>query len=217
LNALFIEIRRADPVLSVVAVPRKGLRSPRYRIEITVLPGSILGALFAIAGFSHAIGGLRCKDKVFRPIQVRSKRKTFHDPTLGRKQRSQFLHEVINTSSLVDPWRFTIYPRRRHYPAVVVYAPYLLLFSLKGQKLSLSSQYNLRDIEGKKPTNSFGSESSCCHSTVAVALESELFVSVVESRKPQETRVNIITPRVSFLLRHSLGGHLPQATSPAFD
>ena len=183
-------------IIAIVAL-RKGL----VDIVEASITGSILGALLLLLGLAMLSGGLRYKEQVFRPIRARVNGISMTLAVTAIAVPSM----VINTSNLVDPLAIHNLSLVVATILIIVYA-LTLLFSLKTHSY-LYQVSQLEDIEEETP-NIWLWLSALSVSTVAVALESELFVSVVESETTRLGLTSLFTGVILLPLISDIAGYV---------
>jgi Ca2+:H+ antiporter len=193
-NALFGNA--TELIIAVVAL-RKGL----VDIVEASITGSILGALLLLLGLAMLSGGLRYKEQVFRPIRARVNGISMTLAVTAIAVPSM----VINTSNLVDPLAIHNLSLVVATILIIVYA-LTLLFSLKTHSY-LYQVSHLEDIEEETP-NLWLWLLALFASTVAVALESELFVSVVESETTRLGLTSLFTGVILLPLISDIAGYV---------
>ncbi len=193
-NALFGNA--TELIIAVVAL-RKGL----VDIVEASITGSILGALLLLLGLAMLSGGLRYKEQVFRPIRARVNGISMTLAVTAIAVPSM----VINTSNLVDPLAIHNLSLVVATILIIVYA-LTLLFSLKTHSY-LYQVSHLEDIEEETP-NLWLWLLALSASTVAVALESELFVSVVESETTRLGLTSLFTGVILLPLISDIAGYV---------
>ncbi len=193
-NALFGNA--TELIIAVVAL-RKGL----VDIVEASITGSILGALLLLLGLAMLSGGLRYKEQVFRPIRARVNGISMTLAVTAIAVPSM----VINTSNLVDPLAIHNLSLVVATILIIVYA-LTLLFSLKTHSY-LYQVSQLEDIEEETP-NLWLWLLALSASTVAVALESELFVSVVESETTRLGLTSLFTGVILLPLISDIAGYV---------
>lgn len=193
-NALFGNA--TELIIAIVAL-RKGL----VDIVEASITGSILGALLLLLGLAMLSGGLRYKEQVFRPIRARVNGISMTLAVTAIAVPSM----VINTSNLVDPLAIHNLSLVVATILIVVYA-LTLLFSLKTHSY-LYQVSQLEDIEEETP-NIWLWLSALLVSTIAVALESELFVSVVESETTRLGLTSLFTGVILLPLISDIAGYV---------
>ena len=193
-NALFGNA--TELIIAIVAL-RKGL----VDIVEASITGSILGALLLLLGLAMLSGGLRYKEQVFRPIRARVNGISMTLAVTAIAVPSM----VINTSNLVDPLAIHNLSLVVATILIIVYA-LTLLFSLKTHSY-LYQVSQLEDIEEETP-NLWLWLLALFASTVAVALESELFVSVVESETTRLGLTSLFTGVILLPLISDIAGYV---------
>ena len=193
-NALFGNA--TELIIAIVAL-RKGL----VDIVEASITGSILGALLLLLGLAMLSGGLRYKEQVFRPIRARVNGISMTLAVTAIAVPSM----VINTSNLVDPLAIHNLSLVVATILIIVYA-LTLLFSLKTHSY-LYQVNQLEDIEEETP-NLWLWLLALSASTVAVALESELFVSVVESETTRLGLTSLFTGVILLPLISDIAGYV---------
>lgn len=193
-NALFGNA--TELIIAIVAL-RKGL----VDIVEASITGSILGALLLLLGLAMLSGGLRYKEQVFRPIRARVNGISMTLAVTAIAVPSM----VINTSNLVDPLAIHNLSLVVATILIIVYA-LTLLFSLKTHSY-LYQVTHLEDIEEETP-NLWLWLLALFASTVAVALESELFVSVVESETTRLGLTSLFTGVILLPLISDIAGYV---------
>ncbi len=193
-NALFGNA--TELIIAIVAL-RKGL----VDIVEASITGSILGALLLLLGLAMLSGGLRYKEQVFRPIRARVNGISMTLAVTAIAVPSM----VINTSNLVDPLAIHNLSLVVATILIIVYA-LTLLFSLKTHSY-LYQVSQLEDIEEETP-NIWLWLSALLASTIAVALESELFVSVVESETTRLGLTSLFTGVILLPLISDIAGYV---------
>ena len=193
-NALFGNA--TELIIAVVAL-RKGL----VDIVEASITGSILGALLLLLGLAMLSGGLRYKEQVFRPIRARVNGISMTLAVTAIAVPSM----VINTSNLVDPLAIHNLSLVVATILIIVYA-LTLLFSLKTHSY-LYQVSHLEDTEEETP-NLWLWLLALSASTVAVALESELFVSVVESETTRLGLTSLFTGVILLPLISDIAGYV---------
>ncbi len=193
-NALFGNA--TELIIAVVAL-RKGL----VNIVEASITGSILGALLLLLGLAMLSGGLRYKEQVFRPIRARVNGISMTLAVTAIAVPSM----VINTSNLVDPLAIHNLSLVVATILIIVYA-LTLLFSLKTHSY-LYQVSHLEAIEEETP-NLWLWLLALSASTVAVALESELFVSVVESETTRLGLTSLFTGVILLPLISDIAGYV---------
>ncbi len=183
-------------IIAIVAL-RKGL----VDIVEASITGSILGALLLLLGLAMLSGGLRYKEQVFRPIRARVNGISMTLAVTAIAVPSM----VINTSNLVDPLAIHNLSLVVATILIIVYA-LTLLFSLKTHSY-LYQVSQLEDIEEETP-NIWLWLSALSVSTIAVALESELFVSVVESETTRLGLTSLFTGVILLPLISDIAGYV---------
>ncbi|MGG6298152.1 calcium/proton exchanger [Leptolyngbya sp. AN02str] len=170
LNALFGNA--TELIIALVAL-RQGL----VEIVKASITGSILGDLLLVLGLAMFWGGLKFKEQEFQKIVVR-----VSAPTMALAVTAIALPTiVINTSQVVDPVAITNLSIIAAAVLMIVYG-LTLLFSLKTHSylydVGMISQPNPNLV---KPTHIGMWVGVLVVSTLGVAIESDLFVGVVES------------------------------------
>ena len=193
-NALFGNA--TELIIAVVAL-RKGL----VDIVEASITGSILGALLLLLGLAMLSGGLLYKEQVFRPIRARVNGISMTLAVTAIAVPSM----VINTSNLVDPLAIHNLSLVVATILIIVYA-LTLLFSLKTHSYLYQASH-LEDIEEETP-NLWLWLLALSASTVAVALESELFVSVVESETTRLGLTSLFTGVILLPLISDIAGYV---------
>jgi Ca2+:H+ antiporter len=193
-NALFGNA--TELIIAIVAL-RKGL----VDIVEASITGSILGALLLLLGLAMLSGGLRYKEQVFRPIRARVNGISMTLAVTAIAVPSM----VINTSNIVDPLAIHNLSLVVATILIIVYA-LTLLFSLKTHSY-LYQVSQLEDIEEETP-NIWLWLSALFASTIAVALESELFVSVVESETTRLGLTSLFTGVILLPLISDIAGYV---------
>lgn len=193
-NALFGNA--TELIIAIVAL-RKGL----VDIVEASITGSILGALLLLLGLAMLSGGLRYKEQVFRPIRARVNGISMTLAVTAIAVPSM----VINTSNIVDPLAIHNLSLVVATILIIVYA-LTLLFSLKTHSY-LYQVSQLEDIEEETP-NIWLWLSALLASTIAVALESELFVSVVESETTRLGLTSLFTGVILLPLISDIAGYV---------
>ena len=183
-------------IIAIVAL-RKGL----VDIVEASITGSILGALLLLLGLAMLSGGLRYKEQVFRPIRARVNGISMTLAVTAIAVPSM----VINTSNLVDPLAIHNLSLVVATILIIVYA-LTLLFSLKTHSY-LYQVSQLEDVEEETP-NIWLWLSALSVSTIAVALESELFVSVVESETTRLGLTSLFTGVILLPLISDIAGYV---------
>jgi Ca2+:H+ antiporter len=193
-NALFGNA--TELIIAIVAL-QKGL----VDIVEASITGSILGALLLLLGLAMLSGGLRYKEQVFRPIRARVNGISMTLAVTAIAVPSM----VINTSNIVDPLAIHNLSLVVATILIIVYA-LTLLFSLKTHSY-LYQVSQLEDIEEETP-NIWLWLSALLASTIAVALESELFVSVVESETTRLGLTSLFTGVILLPLISDIAGYV---------
>ncbi len=170
LNALFGNA--TELIIALVAL-RQGL----VEIVKASITGSILGDLLLVLGLAMFLGGLKFKEQEFQKVVVR-----VSAPTMALAVTAIALPTtVINTSQVVDQAAITNLSVITAGVLIVVYG-LTLLFSLKTHshlyEVGLASQLELAD---PAPSNMMLWIAVLVVASAGVAVESELFVGVVES------------------------------------
>jgi len=193
-NALFGNA--TELIIAIVAL-RKGL----VDIVEASITGSILGALLLLLGLAMLSGGLRYKEQVFLPIRARVNGISMTLAVTAIAVPSM----VINTSNLVDPLAIHNLSLVVATILIIVYA-LTLLFSLKTHSY-LYQVSQPEDTEEETP-NIWLWLSALSASTIAVALESELFVSVVESETTRLGLTSLFTGVILLPLISDIAGYV---------
>lgn len=193
-NALFGNA--TELIIAIVAL-QKGL----VDIVEASITGSILGALLLLLGLAMLSGGLRYKEQVFRPIRARVNGISMTLAVTAIAVPSM----VINTSNIVDPLAIHNLSLVVATILIIVYA-LTLLFSLKTHSY-LYQVSQLEDIAEETP-NIWLWLSALLASTIAVALESELFVSVVESETTRLGLTSLFTGVILLPLISDIAGYV---------
>ena len=193
-NALFGNA--TELIIAIVAL-QKGL----VDIVEASITGSILGALLLLLGLAMLSGGLRYKEQVFRPIRARVNGISMTLAVTAIAVPSM----VINTSNIVDPLAIHNLSLVVATILIIVYA-LTLLFSLKTHSY-LYQVSQLEDIAEEIP-NIWLWLSALLASTIAVALESELFVSVVESETTRLGLTSLFTGVILLPLISDIAGYV---------
>jgi Ca2+:H+ antiporter len=193
-NALFGN--STELIIAIVAL-RKGL----VDIVEASITGSILGALLLLLGLAMLAGGLQFKEQSFRPIRARVNGISMTLAVTAIAVPSM----VINTSNLVDPLAIHNLSLVVATILIIVYA-LTLVFSLKTHSY-LYQVSQLEDIEEEKP-NLWVWLLVLSISTLAIALESELFVSVVESETTRLGFTSLFTGVILLPLISDIAGYV---------
>jgi Ca2+:H+ antiporter len=193
-NALFGNA--TELIIAIVAL-RKGL----VDIVEASITGSILGALLLLLGIAMLTGGLKFKEQSFRPIRARVNGISMTLAVTAIAVPSM----VINTSHLVNPLAIHNLSLVVATILIIVYA-LTLLFSLKTHSY-LYQVNQLEETEEEKP-NLWIWLLVLLLSTIAVALESELFVSVVESETTKLGLTSLFTGVILLPLISDIAGYV---------
>lgn len=193
-NALFGN--STELIIAIVAL-RKGL----VDIVEASITGSILGALLLLLGLAMLAGGLQFKEQSFRPIRARVNGISMTLAVTAIAVPSM----VINTSNLVDPLAIHNLSLVVATILIIVYA-LTLVFSLKTHSY-LYQVSQLEEIEEEKP-NLWVWLLVLSLSTIAIALESELFVSVVESETTRLGFTSLFTGVILLPLISDIAGYV---------
>lgn len=193
-NALFSN--STELIIAIVAL-RKGL----VDIVEASITGSILGALLLLLGLAMLAGGLQFKEQSFRPIRARVNGISMTLAVTAIAVPSM----VINTSNLVDPLAIHNLSLVVATILIIVYA-LTLVFSLKTHSY-LYQVSQLEDIEEEKP-NLWVWLFVLSLSTIGIALESELFVSVVESETTRLGFTSLFTGVILLPLISDIAGYV---------
>ena len=166
-NALFGNA--TELIIAIVAL-RKGL----VDIVEASITGSLLGALLLLLGLAMLSGGLRYKEQTFQPIRARVNGTSMTLAVTAIALPSM----VINTSNLVNPIAIHNLSLVVATVLILVYS-LTLVFSLKTHTYLYQAVSQLEEAEEEVP-NVWLWISVLIISTIALALESELFMGVVE-------------------------------------
>lgn len=183
-------------IIAIVAL-RKGL----VDIVEASITGSILGALLLLLGLAMLTGGLRFKEQSFRPIRARVNGISMTLAVTAIAVPSM----VINTSNLVDPLAIHNLSLVVATILIIVYV-LTLVFSLKTHSY-LYQVIQLDHIEEEKP-NLWVWLGVMLISTIAVTLESDLFVSVVESETTRLGLTSLFTGVILLPLISDITGYV---------
>lgn len=183
-------------IIAIVAL-RKGL----VDIVEASITGSILGALLLLLGLAMLTGGLRFKEQSFRPIRARVNGISMTLAVTAIAVPSM----VINTSNLVDPLAIHNLSLVVATILIIVYV-LTLVFSLKTHSY-LYQVVQLDHIEEEKP-NLWVWLGVMLISTIAIALESDLFVSVVESETTRLGLTSLFTGVILLPLISDIAGYV---------
>jgi Ca2+:H+ antiporter len=169
INAIFGNA--TELIIALVA-----LRSGLVDIVKASITGSILGDLLLVLGLAMLLGGFRYKEQEFQKIVVR-----VSAPTMTLAVTAIALPTiVINTSNVVDSTAITNLSIIAAAVLIIVYG-LTLLFSLKTHSYLYDVGVVIQKDEPAQPATSLGVWVGILFlATLGVALESELFVGVVE-------------------------------------
>ena len=169
INAIF---GNATELIIALAALRSGL----VDIVKASITGSILGDLLLVLGLAMLLGGFRYKEQEFQKIVVR-----VSAPTMTLAVTAIALPTiVINTSNVVDSTAITNLSIIAAAVLIIVYG-LTLLFSLKTHSYLYDVGVVIQEDEPAQSTTSLWVWVGILFlATLGVALESELFVGVVE-------------------------------------
>ena len=193
-NALF---GNATELIIAIVELRKGL----VDIVEASITGSLLGALLLLLGLAMLSGGLRYKEQTFQPIRARVNGTSMTLAVTAIALPSM----VINTSNLVNP--IAIHNLSLVVATVLILVYLLtLVFSLKTHSY-LYQVGQLEEAEEEIP-NPWLWISVLLISTIALALESELFMGVIEAETQRLGLTPLFTGVILLPLVSDISGYV---------
>lgn len=193
-NALFGNA--TELILAIVA-----LRNGLVDIVEASITGSLLGALLLLLGLAMLSGGLRYKEQTFKPIRARVNGTSMTLAVTAIALPSL----VINTSNLVNPIAIHNLSLVVATVLIIVYV-LTLLFSLKTHSyLYQIGQFD--EVEEEQP-HLWLWLGVLLLSAIAVALESELFIGVVETETQRLGLTPLFTGVIVLPLISDIAGYV---------